>query len=140
MYLLDTNVVSELRKARTKTVAPSVVAWAEGVVGHELFISVITLFELEMGALQVERRDPAQGRILRSWIDGQVKEAFRDRIMPIDAAVALRCAGLHIPDPRSYRDAFIGATAKEHGLLLVTRNVRDFERMGLELLNPWMPR
>lgn len=137
MFLLDTNVVSELRKAKTGRADANVTAWAGSVPFGSLFISAITLLELEMGVLQVERRDPAQGGILRAWLDRQVLPAFHDRILPIDVAVAQRCARLHVPDPRAERDAMIAATALVHGMTVVTRNIGDFQLTGVPLLNPW---
>jgi len=137
MYLLDTNVVSELRKAKAGRADPNVTAWASGVPYGGLFISAITILELEMGVLLVERRDAAQGAILRDWLDQHVMPAFHDRILPIDAAVARRCARLHVPDPRAERDALIAATALVHGMTVVTRNIGDFQSTGVPLLNPW---
>lgn len=138
MYLLDTNVISELRKAKSGNANKSVVAWAKSVPDTSLFISAITILELETGILLLERKDPKQGAILRSWLNTHVLPAFADRIIPLDTAVAQRCAKLHIPDPRSDRDAIIAATAIVHGMTLVTRNVEDVQAMGLEILNPWL--
>ncbi|QCO00222.1 type II toxin-antitoxin system VapC family toxin (plasmid) [Azospirillum argentinense] len=135
MFLLDTNAISELR--RPARANPGLLAWAGGVPPADLFISAITLFEIELGAGQVGRRDAAQGAVLRSWIDTQVMPAFRGRILPVDAEVAQRCATLHVPDPRPQGDSLIAATALVHRLTVVTRNVRDFEPMGIPLLNPW---
>jgi toxin FitB len=137
MYLLDTNVVSELRKAKSGKADAGVIAWAAGIPASELFLSAISVLELEMGVLLVERRDAAQGTVLRSWLDRHVLPAFVDRILPVDAAVARRCARLHVPDPRAERDALIAATALVHELTVVTRNVGDFEATGVRLLNPW---
>lgn len=137
MFLLDTNVVSELRKARAGKADARVVAWAGSVPCGSLFISAITLLELEMGVLQVERRDAAQGSVLRKWLDRQVLPAFHDRILPVDVAVAQRCARLHVPDPRAERDVLISATALVHGMTVATRNVDDFRPTGVSLLNPW---
>lgn len=137
MYLLDTNVVSELRKVRSGKADENVAAWADGVDAAELFLSVITLHELEIGALLIERRDPAQGAILRAWLDAHVLPAFSGRILAIDTAIAQRSANLHVPDPRPVRDAFIAATALVHGMTVVTRNVADFEPVGVKILNPW---
>ena len=136
-HLVDTNVVSELRRAKAGKADPRVTAWAESVPAASLFLSVITILELEMGVLLIERRDPAQGAILRAWLDGQVLPAFSGRILAVDTAVARRCAKLHVPDPRSERDALIAATALTHGLTMVTRNVADFEPTGVGTLNPW---
>lgn len=137
MYVLDTNVVSELRKARTGIANAGVVTWASTVAPSRLFLSAITLLELEAGVLLVERRDHSQGAILRAWLDRHVLPAFAGRVLPVDTAVALRCAGLHVPDPRAERDALIGATALTHGMTVVTRNTADFAPMGVQLLNPW---
>ena len=137
MYLLDTNVVSELRKAKSGKADAGVIAWAAGIPASELFLSAISVLELEMGVLLVERRDAAQGTVLRSWLDRHVLPAFVDRILPVDAAVARRCARLHVPDPRAERDALIAATALVRELTVVTRNVSDFEATGVRLLNPW---
>jgi predicted nucleic acid-binding protein len=137
MYLLDTNVVSELRRAKSGKADKHVTAWAERVPAASLYLSVITVLELEMGVLLVERRDPAQGTSLRSWLDAQVLPAFAGRILAIDTAVAQRCAKLHVPDPRSDRDALIAATALIHGMAVATRNVADFAPTGVELFNPW---
>lgn len=135
MFVLDTNVVSELR--RPEKADPKVAAWASSVPLASIFLSVITILEIELGALSVERRDGAQGRILRSWIDGQILPRFEGRILSVDAATAQRCARLHVPDPRAERDALIAATALVHGMTIVTRNVADFQPMGVPVLNPW---
>ncbi|MFN3515202.1 MAG: type II toxin-antitoxin system VapC family toxin [Phenylobacterium sp.] len=140
MFVLDTNVVSELRKAAHGRADPNVTAWAKGRQASELFISVITLMELEAGVLAVARRDARQGDVLRAWLESQVGPAFAGRILPIDEAVARRCASLHVPDRRSDRDALIAATALVHRMGVVTRNVADFRPTGVELVNPWEPR
>ena len=137
MYLLDTNLISELRKARTGKADPGVVAWAKGVSADDLYISVITMLELELGVQLRERRDPAQGALLRAWLEQQVIPGFADRVLPIDMVIARRCAGLQVPNPRPDRDALIAATALVHGLTVVTRNICDFEGTGVALCNPW---
>ena len=137
MYLLDTNIVSELRKAAARKADPKVLAWANGVSTALLFLSAVTVLEPEIGVLLVERRDPSQGSALRSWLDTRVLPAFTDRILPVDTAVARRCARLHVPHRRSDRDALIAATALVHQLTIVTRNVEDFAPTGAKLLNPW---
>ncbi|WP_395611114.1 type II toxin-antitoxin system VapC family toxin [Pseudomonas sp. B22129] len=134
MYLLDTNVISELRKPQADA---NVVAWAKSVIAPRLFISAITLKELETGVLRIERRDPAQGKILRTWLKRHVMPAFDARILPVDAAVALRCAHLHVPDKANESDALIAATALVHGLTVVTRNISDFKSSGVNVINPW---
>lgn len=137
MFLLDTHVVSELRRAKSGKADAGVVAWASAIPPGSLFISAITVLELETGILQVDRRDAAQGAVLRQWLDLHVLPAFHGRVLPVDTAVAQRCARLHIPDPRAERDALIAATALVHGMTVVTRNVADFEPTGVPLLNPW---
>jgi toxin FitB len=138
MFLLDTNVISELRKAKSGKADSNVVAWASSVSAARLYISVITILELETGVLLVERRDPSQGAVLRSWLNTHVLPAFSERIIAVDTAIAQRCAKLHVPDPRSDRDAIIAATALVHGMTVVTRNTEDFVQTGAVLLNPWV--
>lgn len=137
MYVLDTNVVSELRKVRAGKADPNVAAWAESVDAADLFVSVITIMELELGVLSIERKDATQGAVLRAWLEQHVLPEFSGRTLPIDTAVAQRCARLHIPDKRGERDALIAATALVHGMAVVTRNVVDFQPTGVTLLNPW---
>ncbi len=138
MYILDTNVVSELRKAAAGKADLGVTEWADGVPAALMFVSVITIHELEHGVLLAERSDPAKGAVLRTWLDGSVVPAFADRMLDVDLPVVRRAAGLHVPDPAPFRDALIGATALVHRMVLVTRNVGDFERFErLEVLNPW---
>ncbi|NHB91168.1 type II toxin-antitoxin system VapC family toxin [Photorhabdus cinerea] len=138
MFVLDTNVVSELRKVRAGKANVGVAAWAEGIDATELFLSAITVMELETGILQIERRDIIQGTLLRSWFNHHVMPEFTGRILLVDTAVAQRCARLHVPDPCSERDALIAATALVHGMTVVTRNVIDFELTGVPILNPWV--
>ena len=137
MYLLDTNVVSELRKAKSGKIDPTVLTWANQVSAASLFLSVITILELETGVLLVERRDPKQGMVLRSWLDHHVLPTFSERVLSVDTAITQCCAGLHVPDPRSDRDALVAATALVHGMTVVTRNTGDFSSAGVEILNPW---
>jgi len=134
-YLIDTNVLSELRR-RDRT-HPRVAAWADAIDGSDLFLSVITVLEIEAGALMLQRRDPAQGDILRAWIDDRVLPAFAGRVLAIDTRIAQQCARLHVSHPRAERDALIAATARVHYMCVATRNVRDFEPMGVVLFNPW---
>jgi predicted nucleic acid-binding protein len=140
MLLLDTNVVSELRKVRTGKVDANVARWAETVDTASLFISAITVHELEVGVLLAERRDPPRGAMLRLWLEAAVLPAFESRILPVDVAVGRRAAKWHVPDPHPINDALIGATAQVHGLTLVTRNTADFAGTGAALLNPWEAR
>ncbi len=139
MYLLDTNVVSELRKAQSGKADKHVKAWADSVAASSLFLSAISILELETGVLLVERRDPRQGAMLRAWLDHRVLPAFAGRVLAVDTAVAQCCAKLHVPDPRAERDALIAATALVHGMTVVTRNVDDFRPTGVAILNPWQP-
>ncbi|MBK6975117.1 MAG: type II toxin-antitoxin system VapC family toxin [Sterolibacteriaceae bacterium] len=135
MFLLDTNVVSELR--RPDRADPGVLAWASATPLASFFLSSVTVLELELGVLLLERRDATQGAVLRTWIDDQVLPRFEGRILAIDTAVARRCARLHVPDPRAERDALIAATALVHGMTVVTGNALDFEATGVALFNPW---
>ena len=135
MFVLDTNVLSELRQPRKSN--PRALAWASSQPVAAQFVSAITILELELGVLQKERKDAAQGVVLRAWLDGKVLPQFTGRILPLDQAVALRCARLHVPDPRAARDAIIAATALVHGMTIVTRNVADFEPTGAQVMNPW---
>ncbi|MEJ7136821.1 type II toxin-antitoxin system VapC family toxin [Amphibiibacter pelophylacis] len=137
MFILDTNVVSELRKAGTARMHPQVQAWADGVDAGDLFLSAITVMELELGILQLQRRDRTQGDLLREWLSERVLPEFGQRILPVDTAVAQRCARLHVPDPRAERDALIAATALVHGMTVATRNVNDFRPTSVQLVCPW---
>lgn len=134
MFLLDTNVISELRKPRAD---PAVVAWAKGVAAYKLYISAITLLEIETGILRLERHDSAQAAILRTWLEGHVIPAFSGRVLSIDSTVARRCARLHIPDRSNECDALIAATALVHDMTIVTRNAKDFCFEGITVINPW---
>jgi predicted nucleic acid-binding protein len=138
MFLLDTNVISELRKSRSGKANSGVTRWAGGVPSTLMYMSVISLHELEHGVLLAEHSDPAKGAILRDWLDNSVVPAFSERIVPVDVRIVVRAASLHVPDPAPFRDALVGATALERGLSVITRNVRDFERFeGLAVVNPW---
>ncbi|MEZ5923133.1 MAG: type II toxin-antitoxin system VapC family toxin [Hyphomicrobiaceae bacterium] len=135
MFLLDTNVVSELRK-QTRISGP-VKRWVEGATLSTLFLSSITISEVEIGAQRILQRDRRQGEWLVRWIEVGLLVAFAGRIIPVDVAVARKSASLHVPDPRSERDATIAATALVHGLTLVSRNVRDFSNMGVPVIDPF---
>ena len=137
MYVLDTSVLSELRKVRLGKADANVTAWTESVDAADLFISAITIMELELGVLSIERKDATQGAMLRSWLEQLVLPEFSGRTLPIDTAVAQRCARLHVPDKRGERDALIAATALVHGMTVVTRNVADFKPTGVAIVNPW---
>jgi toxin FitB len=138
MYLLDTNVVSELRKIRSGKADSNVASWANAVDSADLYVSVITIQELEIGVLLAEQRDPPQGAVFRRWLDGYVLPAFAQRILPVDIAVSQRSAKLHVPNPRPFRDGLIAATALVHKMAVVTRNVADFKPTGVRVLNPWL--
>lgn len=135
MYLLDTNVVSELRRADRAN--PKVRVWADTIPAGAVFLSAISVLEIDLGVLLLERKDPAQGRVLRTWLEQQVLSQFDGRILSVDVVVARQCARLHVPNPRSSRDALIAATALVHGMTVVTRNLADFAPTGVATLNPW---
>lgn len=135
-FLLDTNVVSELRKPSARIDA-GVREWAESVSSHLMHLSVITIMEIEIGVGRQERRDPRQGEVLKRWLSNNVLPAFERRILPVDLSVARRAASMHVPDPRPERDCLIAATADVHGLIVVSRNVGDFEPLGVAVRNPW---
>ncbi len=136
MYLLDTNVLSELR--RPDRADANVRAWAERAPAASFWVSVISILEIELGVLLIARRDAEQGSQLRAWLERRVLAHFEERVLPVDTAVARRCAGLHVPDKRSERDPLIAATALVHGMTIVTRNVADFTPTGAAVLNPWL--
>jgi len=142
MYLLDSNIISELRKAPAGQANPGVVDWAQATPSESLYISVITLMELEKGVQLKTRQDPVAAGVLHRWLTQRVLPAFRGKVLPVDEAVALENAGYHVPDPRPLADSLIAATAKVHGFCVVTRNAKDFEpfrqRHGLRVFNPWV--
>jgi predicted nucleic acid-binding protein len=137
MYLLDTNVISEFRKASTGKADRHVTAWASSVPAESMYISAVCILELETETLLMERRDPRQGAVLRNWMENHVLPTFAGRILPVDTLIAQRCAALQVPDSLSDRDSLIAATALVHRMTVVTRNVSHFERTGVPLLNPW---
>jgi len=136
-YLLDTNVLSEFRKNTTGKINSRVKSWAEGVPDLYLYLSAVTVLEVEVGVLLKERKDRFQGSLLRTWMEEFVLRGFADRILPFDGEIAQRCAALHVPNPRPERDAMIAATALVYGMTVVTRNVVDFRSAGVPVLNPW---
>lgn len=138
MFLLDTNVISELRKIGDGRLDENVRAWVSVQAADSLYISALTIMELEIGILRLERRDVLQGARLRQWLEEKVLPEFRARTLAIDGEVALACAKLHVPDPRSERDALIAATAQVHNMQVVTRNTSDFAPTGVKLINPWL--
>lgn len=136
-HLLDTNVLSELRKPQRRANA-GVRSWIAGRVAADLYLSVITILEIEVGIQRIARNDAVQAERLQSWLDMEVLGAFAGRILSVDVPVVRRCARMHVPDPQPERDALIAATASIHGLTVVTRNVRDFEPLGVPVINPWI--
>ena len=139
MFLLDTNVVSELRKAWNGGGDQAVRSWASAVAPEKMFLSVISVMEIEIGIRGLERRDQRQAGSLQAWLEQRLLPAFSARLLPVDTAVARRCAALHVPDPGGERDSLIAATALVHGLAVVTRNTSDFLASGVTLINPWQP-
>jgi predicted nucleic acid-binding protein len=139
MLLLDTNVVSELRKVASGRAHPNVVVWNETVDPAETFISSVVLHELEIGVRLVEHNDTVAGKVLRNWLENTVLTTFSGRILPLDEAPAVQAARWHVPDPKPINDAYIAATALTRRMTLVTRNIKDFEGMGVALVNPWDP-
>lgn len=135
-YLLDTNVVSELRKAAPRA-NPRVRTWAQAHPTSALWLSVVSVMEVEIGVGRTERRDARQGKVLRRWFERNLLPAFEDRLLPVDVAVARRAATLHVPDPRAERDVLIAATALVHGMTVVTRNVSDFAALDVDVIDPW---
>lgn len=133
-----TNIVSELRKVRAGRANPGVARWAAAVSMNQMYLSAITIHELEHGVLLAERADPDQGSVLRRWLDDGVAAVFAGRILAVDGTVARQAARLHVPDPAPFRDALIGATAVVHRMAVVSRNVQGFDRFDdLTVVNPW---
>jgi toxin FitB len=135
MYLLDTNIISELRAGKNHPSA-AVQAWANGVRSEHCYLCAITMLELENGVQRLEYKTPPQGRALRNWLEA-LRGLYSGRILSFDDAAARICAALQIPKSRQERDAMIAATAKSHGLTVVTRNTNDFLNMGVPLHNPF---
>lgn len=142
MFLLDTPVIAELRKAKAGQADAQVTRWASSTASQNLFISVISLLELDAGVAQLERKDRAQGTAMRAWLDDVVPRAFDGRILSVDVAVTKKRAALPYAesrqaDSRHERDALLAAIALTHGLTLVTRNLSAFRFGRVKLLNPW---
>ena len=139
MFLIDTNVVSEFRKIHVGKADINVTRWSEQTPASDMFLSVVTILELEIGILRLERRDSFQARQLRTWLTDYILPGFDGQVIPVSMEVAQASAAYHIPDPAPFRDAFIAATAQVHGLTVVTPNTADFQRCSVSLLNPWLP-
>jgi toxin FitB len=135
MYILDTNVISELRTGKQKQ-SDNVIKWASKHSSNKFFLSSITILELEKGVQALERKTPPQGSALRIWLNG-IRLAFADRILPFGEKTAEICASLHFSRSLPERDAMIAATALEHKFSIITRNVSDFNGTGSSLYNPW---
>ncbi len=136
IYLLDTNVLSELRRADRGDAG--VHAWSQSLQLQNSFLSAITILEIEQGILRLNRRDAKTAELFRDWLTNHVLKQFDGRILAFDWSAAIRCAALHVPDPKPDRDSMIAATAAVHGLTVATRNVADFEACGVPVFNPWL--
>jgi toxin FitB len=137
MYLIDTNVLSELRKVAAGKADKKVTKWANSVDSAELYLSTITIQEIEIGILLLERKDMTQASVFRRWIEEQVLPSFGKRILSVDVSVARRSAAFYVPDPRPIRDSLIAATSVVHAMTMVTRNDADFQLPEVKVLNPW---
>jgi predicted nucleic acid-binding protein len=137
VFLLDTNVVSELRKFGDRKADANVIAWISAQPDSSFYLSAVTLMEIELGVLRLERRDPMQGQILRAWVQQDLLTQFSDRLLPVTAEIAIRCAALHVPQSRPLNDSLIAATGLVHDMTVVTRDIQDFRPTGVKLLDPW---
>lgn len=136
MYLLDTPVIAELRRAKSGLADEHVTRWASNVPAQNLFVSVLSLLELESGIAEVQRKDRALGAALHTWIDVTVPAAFEGRILSVDLAVTKKRATLPFSETKD-RDALLAATALTHGLTVVTRNLSSYRFSKVKLFNPW---
>jgi len=134
MYLLDTNVLSELRKRGRCNQA--VARWFAGIRSQEIYISVLVLGELRRGIESIRRRDSAGAEALDKWVE-QLQDTHAERMLPVDARVAGIWGRINVPDPMPAVDGLLAATALRHDLVLTTRNTSDVVRSGARLLNPW---
>jgi toxin FitB len=132
-FLLDTNVLSEIRKPDAN---PGVREWLTLVKGDDLYLSVLVVGEIQQGIERLRRRDPAQAAVFATWLT-RLRQDYADRILPITVAIAEEWGRLNVPDPVPVIDGLMAATARVHGLTLVTRNTDDLARTGVSLLNPF---
>jgi predicted nucleic acid-binding protein len=137
MYLLDTNVISEMRKSAAARAHPAVQRWSDGARRESLYLSAISVLEIETGILLMKRKDPVQAETLREWLHDIILPGFGDHVLEVNTEIALRCATLHVRVTTPYADSLIAATALVHGFTVVTRNEKDFMPMGVRVLNPW---
>jgi len=135
-FLLDTNVLSELRKGERCN--PNVARWFAELPDEAVLLSVLSVGEIRRGIENVRRRDPPAAAALQSWLSELVK-LHTDRILPIDLEVAQHWGYMGVPDPVPVLDGLIGATAKAHGLTVATRNTEDIARTGVAVFNPFAP-
>lgn len=133
-YLVDTNVVSELRKGRRCD--PRVASWFAEVSSEEIYLSTLVLGEIRKGIENIRRRDESSAEALEAWYR-ELVNAHADRILPIDQAVAEKWGRFNVPDPLPVVDSLLAATAAVHGLTLVTRNLRHVKRSGVDCLDPF---
>lgn len=138
MYLLDTNIISELRLLPKNRANANFVAWASQFPDDRIFyINSVVVMELERGVMLKQRKDPEQGNILANWLYNEILPSFSGRILNIDKAVAHVCSSLHVPNPKPENDAWIAATAIAHGMTLVTHNVKDFNGINVDIIDPF---
>lgn len=136
MYVLDTNLVSEIRKVPAKK-NPAVQRWLEKQYSDQLFITSITVYELEVGVQRLARKDSAQAALIGDWLHGILLPGFEGRVLDLDLESSLIAATYQVPDPRPSADCFIAAITQRHHMKLVTRNTKDFLAMNIPLINPW---
>jgi len=134
-WLVDTNVISEARKG--SNCDPHVADWLARQAGELHYISAISMMEVKLGIELAQNRNPEFAAVLEAWYETKLKARFQGKVLQVDLEVAEVCARLHAVRTRSFRDSLIGATALLHDLRLVTRNVKDFQGMGVSLVNPW---
>lgn len=138
MYLLDTNVISQIRKVNHPKCPPIFKTWFDKVDLNHCYLATITLFEIERGILQKAHKDKMQADMIRHWFEHQIKPEFAERVLSLDMPNALKTAYFHVPNPAPLIDSFLAGIAISHELILVTRNTKDFIGFdGIKLLNPF---